>query len=245
MLPFFLHGAYFLEMLAVFQLNGILLCVVVTFLSSLMWEEEAIDYMRWGFTLTHTHTHTRGDRASGLWLQRPAPVKRSVCGSRSNSGAFLLRSLCVSSKESKFTERQRGWKKEGKWGRTVLFSAFLLNTPFFFWLQRQLAGTWTAIMIHIQAILKKACLFCHAHSVGIKMMMQAELQQSWTSVETWFDRTAGHCRFLCVRVSIPHQFILGEEDEFIWTLFLFFLGIWIICALNSSNQLLWSSLPAI
>lgn len=78
MLPFFLHGAYFLEMLAVFQLNGILLCVVVTFLSSLMWEEEAIDYMRWGFTFTHTHT--RGE------------IGHRVCGS---NGRLQWKDLCV------------------------------------------------------------------------------------------------------------------------------------------------------
>lgn len=107
-----MHDVQFLETLAAFQINRNQHQLVVTFLFGSMWEEKAIDYMRLG---EYTHTHTLGGEwALGLWLQRPAPVKRSVCGGRGHSGAFLLRSLCVSSKESNFTETQSEWKKEGK-----------------------------------------------------------------------------------------------------------------------------------
>ena len=234
-------------MLAVFQLNGILLCVVVTFLSSLMWEEEAIDYVRWGCTFTHTHTGGEighwvcGSNGRLQWKDLCVAVA-AILGPFS-TGAFVSHPRRASSQRDK----EAGKRRESEGGQIFFFfQPFYSTLLSFFWLQRQPAGTWMAIMIHVQAILKKACLFCHAHSVGIKTMTQTEMQQSWISVETWFDRAAGHCRLaLCLRVSVPQQFILGEEDEFIWTLILFFLGIWIICALNSSNQLIWSSLPAI
>lgn len=99
---------------------GILLNLTPTFLFYSIWKT------------AHTHTE-RGE--SGRW----------VCGSWSWNQEwkdlcvavalipepFSSGILCVSSKESKFTETQRKWEREGKWGRTVFSLPFLLKTSFF------------------------------------------------------------------------------------------------------------------
>lgn len=139
MLPFFLHGAYFLEMLAVFQLNGILLCVVVTFLSSLMWEEEAIDYMRWGFTLTHTHTH---EGRSGIGFVAPtAGSSEKICVWQSQQfwGLSPQEPLCLIQGEQVHRETKR-LEKGGKVREDSSFFSLSTQHSFLFLTSKATGG---------------------------------------------------------------------------------------------------------
>lgn len=117
-------------MLAVFQLNGILLCVVVTFLSSLMWEEEAIDYVRWGCTFTHTHTGGEighwvcGSNGRLQWKDLCVAVA-AILGPFS-SGAFVSHPRRASSQRDK----EAGKRRESEGGQIFFF--FSLSTQHFF-----------------------------------------------------------------------------------------------------------------